>query len=54
MSDLSEKADAPVVNSKPKKYMVFYLAGRRYAAPLASIREVLALSTLTPVPGMPV
>lgn len=54
MSEATEKAIVPPANLKPKKYMVFHLAGLRYAAPLASIREVLALSTLTPVPGMPV
>ena len=40
-------------DSKPKKYMVFHLGGSRYAAALSHVKEVLALPTLTHVPGMP-
>lgn len=54
MSELQERSKEEVLALKPKKYMVFHLAGLRYAAPLASVKEVVALSTLTPVPGMPV
>lgn len=48
-----DKASSQELAAKPKKYMIFHLAGLRYAAPLASVREVVALSPLTPVPGLP-
>jgi purine-binding chemotaxis protein CheW len=54
MSEAIDQSKEEALALKPKKYMVFHLAGLRYAAPLASVKEVVALSTLTPVPGMPV
>ena len=54
MSENIERSKEEALALKPKKYMVFHLAGLRYAAPLSSVKEVVALSTLTPVPGMPV
>ncbi len=53
MSELGSVSKNETLELKPKKYMIFHLAGLRYAAPLTNVKEVIALSTLTPVPGMP-
>ncbi len=51
MSEIPHSNDvAPV---KPKKYMLFQIAGRRFATALSNVREVIALQNLTSVPGMP-
>lgn len=33
------------------RWLVFHLAGQRYAAPLASVGEVIRDGEVTPVPG---
>ncbi len=48
--NISASQSAPI---KPKKYMIFHVAGNKYATPLSSVREVIALQTHTAVPGMP-
>ena len=53
MSEAPQNTQATGVPTKPKKYMLFFVSGHRFAAPLAHIREVIAFKESTPVPGMP-
>lgn len=51
MNTASPRTRMPPVEATDQSWLVFALAGQRYAAPLAQVGEVLRDGELTPVPG---
>ena len=51
MNTASMRTRLPPVEATDQSWLVFVLAGQRYAAPLAQVGEVLRDGELTPVPG---
>ena len=47
---MSESPGSGKTSSHPSRYLAFSLGGERYAIPLLSVKEVIALPEITPVP----
>jgi purine-binding chemotaxis protein CheW len=55
MNVISEKqtGNAATLSSMVGKYLTFILAGESYAIPVLKVREIIRLTSITPLPQMP-